>query len=363
MDHRRGAPREIEVSLHQLRARATIHGRNLPQPRCFLVRWGVALFTRLGEAELGAIAEAFALGALRGARAIAAGTINSNFAIETEAGPWFVRVNEGKAEADVAWEAQLVGGLAAGGVITPPPLHARDGRPYALLGATDKWVSVFPWRAGRHLGPGEVTVEIAEPFGAALASLHRTGLELPPAWRRASIYDHDHLVARYARFATSPDPELARAQVVLGEELAAAAAAAPVRVRATQGIIHGDLFRDNVLWDAGRLVAILDFEQASGGSLAYDLAVCLNDWCWDGAVRLDLAAALLAGYQRVRPLTPADREALVIEVRAAAARFTITRITDVYLARVDNPDKDFRAFLARCDAWRGPALGQLTSLL
>jgi homoserine kinase type II len=323
----------------------------------------VALFTRLGDAELQDIAGAFGLGALRGVQAIAAGTINTNFAVETERGPWFVRVNEGKSEADVAWEARLVAALAAGGVITPPPVLARDGRPYAPLRTTDKWVSVFPWRAGRHLGPDEITAQVAGDFGAALAALHRTGLELPAAWRRASIYDHDHLVARYARFATAHDPALARAQVVLREELAAAAAAAPVRAAATHGIIHGDLFRDNVLWDGGRLVAILDFEQASGGSLAYDLAVCVNDWCWNGAVRLDLAAALLAGYQRVRPLTAADREALVIEVRAAAARFTITRITDVYLARVENPDKDFRAFLARCDAWRGPALGQLTSLL
>jgi Ser/Thr protein kinase RdoA (MazF antagonist) len=91
--------------------------------------------------------------------------------------------------------------------------------------------------------------------------------------------------------------------------------------------------------------------------------VCINDWCWDGGVRIDLAAALLAGYQTVRPLPAADRDALVIELPAAATRFTITRITDVYLARVDNPDKDFRAFLARRDAWRGPALGELSALL
>jgi Ser/Thr protein kinase RdoA (MazF antagonist) len=132
---------------------------------------------------------------------------------------------------------------------------------------------------------------------------------------------------------------------------------------ATHGIIHGDLFRDNVLWQDGRLVAILDFEQASGGSLAYDLAVCINDWCWDGAPRLDLVRALLQGYETRRALADADRVALPIEVRAAAMRFTITRITDVYLARVHNPEKDFRAFLARSEAWRGPALGQLTSLL
>jgi len=78
---------------------------------------------------------------------------------------------------------------------------------------------------------------------------------------------------------------------VIGAELAAAGAASAVREQASHGVIHGDLFRDNVLWRGGQVVAILDFEQASGGSLAYDLAVCLHDWCWDGGVRLDAAAA------------------------------------------------------------------------
>lgn len=363
VDQRRGPAREIEVALDELRARTTIHGANVPQPGRFLVRCSVGLFTRLDAAELADIADAFQLGAVRGARALHAGTINSNFAVDTERGAWFVRVNESKSEGDVAWEVRLVGALAERGVPTPPPLAARDGRPYAPLPGTAKWVSVFPWRDGHHVAPAEVTPEIAGDLGAALAWLHRAGLDVPASWRRRSIYDHAHLVARFERFASSRDPELAEAIDVLRAELAGAAAATAVRERATHGIIHGDLFRDNVLWEDDRLVAILDFEQASGGSLAYDLAVCLHDWCWDGDIRIDLAAALLAGYRHVRLLTPADREALVIEVRAAAARFTITRITDVYLANVDNPDKDFRAFLARCRAWQGPKLGQLSSLL
>lgn len=324
----------------------------------------MGVFTQLGRAELSAVAAAFELGTLRAFETIAAGTINTNVAMHTDHGRWFVRVNEGKSEADVAWEARLVTALAEGGVVTPPPVTARDGRPYAALsGATGKWVSVFPWRSGKHLAAGEVTPALAAELGAALGQLHTVGLALPAAWRRGSIYDHDHLVTRYARFANSVDPALAHAIAVLGEELAIAGAARGIRQRATQGIIHGDLFRDNVLWDGGRVAALLDFEQASGGSLAYDLAVCINDWCWHEGPQLELVRALLAGYQRTRTLTPGDREALPIEVRAAAARFTLTRITDVYLARVQNPDKDFRAFLARCEAWRGPALGQLTSLL
>ena len=323
----------------------------------------MGLFTQLADDELAELAGAFQLGAVRGARPIAAGTINSNFAVDTDRGAWFVRVNEGKSETDVAWEARLVGALAAHGVATPPPLIARDGRPYAPLRGGARWVSAFAWRAGRHLGPGEVTPGAAAVFGGEFARLHLAGLALPADWRRRSIYDHAHLVARYQQFAASRDPELAHAIAAIGAGLAAAEAAAEVRARASHGMIHGDLFRDNVLWDGERLVAILDFEQASGGSLAYDLAVCLNDWCWDGGFRGDIAAALIAGYQGVRPLPPADREALLIEVPAAATRFTITRITDVYLARVDNPDKDFRAFLARCDAWQGQVLGELSALL
>ena len=321
----------------------------------------MAQFTALAESEIARLADAFQLGDVRACAPIAAGTINSNFRVTTDRGDYFVRINEGKSEADVAWEARVVRALADGGVVTPAPVLAGDGKPYAPLGR--KWVSVFPWRDGKHLAPDEVTAEHADKFGAALAELHRVGLAVPAAWRRGSIYEHEHLVARYDRFADTLDPALGRAIAVLADELVFADAAQRTRRRATQGIIHGDLFRDNVLWEAGEVVAILDFEQASGGSLAYDLGVCINDWCWADGPRIDLAVALVAGYQRVRPLTQADRDALPIEVRVAATRFTITRITDVYLARLANPEKDFRAFLARVDAWRGPALGQLTASL
>ena len=315
-------------------------------------------FTTLDDAAFADLAAAFALGAVTSARAIAAGTINSNFELHTERGHFFARVNEGKTEADVTWEARVLSALAARGVPTPPPLAAGDGRPYAPV--RGKWVSVFPWRDGRHLAADEVTSALAQTFGATLAQLHVAGLALPAVVRRASIYDHAHLVARYQRIAAHGDPMLSHAVAILGEELAAAEAAAPIRERATHGLIHGDLFRDNVLWTGDQISAVLDFEQASGGSLAYDLAVCINDWCYP---RIELARALLTGYQHVRSLPRADIEALPVELRASAARFTITRITDVYLASVANPDKDFRAFLARCESWRGPALGQVLATL
>lgn len=319
----------------------------------------MGVFTALGERELKGLASEFDLGTVQAWQAIAAGTINTNLALETDRGRFFIRLNEGKLEADVAWEAQLVTALAAAGVPAPPPLVARDGRPYAEC--LRKWASAFPWRAGHHLRADQITPGLAATAGAALARLHLAGLELPAAWHRGSIYDHGHLVTRFERCAQIGDPALTHAFAIIREELALAHASAAIRSAATHGIIHGDLFRDNVLWEGDRLSAILDFEQASAGSLAYDLAVTINDWCWTGTPEIELALALVEGYQRLRPLTSGDRAALPIELRASATRFTLTRITDVYLARVENPDKDFRAFLARAEAWRGPALGQLTS--
>src|SRR5688572_26086681 len=126
------------------------------------------MFTVLGDSELSDLAQAFGLGVVRTHRTIAAGTINSNFELVTDSGRYFLRVNEGKAEVDVAWESRLVAALADAGVITPPPLPARDGRPYAPLAdpslhsrpSVSKWVSVFPWRDGSHLAAEAITPAI-----------------------------------------------------------------------------------------------------------------------------------------------------------------------------------------------------------
>lgn len=316
----------------------------------------VALFTVLEQEHLAEICAAYRLGPLVEHKAIAAGTINSNYYLRTGTGAYFLRVNEGKSLDDVAWEAQLVEWLARHGFPTPAPVLAPSGAGY--LSWRDDLLTLFPWRDGQHLAAANVTEAHAARLGRALAQLHRLGQLAPPSWRRRSQYDHDQLEARYAAFAASEDRQLGPAIAWLGEAIRYVRRHLAVRTRATETLVHGDLFRDNTLWEGSELVAVLDFEQASGGTAAYDLAVCLNDWCWSEGPKPALAAALIGGYQEVRPLTPEDRAALPVEVCAAAMRFTITRITDVYLARVDNPDKDFRDFLARLEAWQSPLLGE-----
>ena len=120
-----------------------------------------------------------------------------------------------------------------------------------------------------------------------------------------------------------------------------------------RGLVHGDLFRDNVLWHEGRIAALLDFESAHKGPFAYDLAVTILSWSFRDTFDFDVARAIVAGYREVRELEESEREALYVESVFAALRFTITRITDEAI-RVG---KKWQRFVARREAIEqlGPA--------
>lgn len=312
----------------------------------------MSVYTTVTADELDAWLARYNAGKLAGFSPIASGIENSNYFVTTEFGQFVLTLYERLPAEELPFYLNLTAHLARCGVAVPAPEPDRTGALFSILNG--KPASLVKRVTGQPaMTP---TAEQRAAAGEALARMHVASMRYrarltnrrgPGWWRQA---------ARAVRpFLTPAQDELLAAeikfQVGYGKD------------KLPKGAIHGDLFRDNVLWDGGHVTAILDFEQASGGSFAYDLAVCVNDWCWTGAPRLELAAALIEGYGAIRPLTAGDRAALPIEIRAAAARFTITRITDVYLARVQNPDKDFRAFLARVEAWRGQALGQLTALL
>jgi homoserine kinase type II len=212
---------------------------------------------------------------------------------------------------------------------------------------------MFPWVDGGHRGLTEVGPRDAAQVGAALAGLHLAGAGLPTALHRAeSMYTFAEIKARFSDFRKLDDPALAEAQPLIAAEITWQHRRESKRAAATSGIIHGDLFRDNVIFAGAELVALIDFEQASTGSLAYDLAVCICAWCYTDHFLPELIGAMVEGYCGRRPLLDVDREALFIEARNAALRFAVTRITDIHLAGIDKPDKDFRRYLARLDELR-----------
>jgi homoserine kinase type II len=298
----------------------------------------MAQLTRLSDEEVRQIVAPYGL-ELESCEALPAlGTVNSNFRLRASGKSWFLRVNEGKSEPDVEAEGQLLGRLGARGVPTPQPLVA-GGRPFVAL--SGKLVTLFPWVAG-HEAHGLADAALA---GEALARIHAARIEdnLP-----RNHYSLDELERRLQTFAL--DARFAGIVPSLSQELAAARR----RHRGREGLIHQDLFPDNLLVSDGKLAAILDFEQATHGPLIYDLAVALNAWCWDGR-RIDEGAsqALLSAYG---PLP--DRALLRDECRLAAARFTITRITDVFLRDGVDEDlrrrKDWRDYARRLSFWAAP---------
>jgi homoserine kinase type II len=286
----------------------------------------MAILTVPTDQELTSFVSRYPLGALRTARGIEAGTVNSSYVLELERGRFFLRIYEEQDALGAAREARVLAHLAASGVPTPPPVCALDGT--ATGAVAGKPAAIFPWVEGHSLCQRSVTPGAAEALGAALAKIHLAG-HAPDAPLDAGRFGPLDLVARCDRIHASRDAE-ARA---LAEPLRCAVAAiAQTRRRdVPSGLIHGDLFRDNVLWDPQgecRIAALLDFESAHDGPFAYDLAVTILSWSFGSTLDTDVARAIVRGYQSVRELEPADRDVLHDEAIFAALRFTITRITD-----------------------------------
>lgn len=307
------------------------------------------------------------LGALYGldvvaARPILAGSVNTNVELTLRGGGRaFLRVYEEQTPAGAAGDARLLAHLAARGVITPTPLPLAADASAFIAEHAGKAAAVFPWVEGDMLCQSRVTTHAAAQVGEALARVHLAGASFSGA--PPSRFGPADLGVRVERLrAMDLTDELRRTVDRLASRLDHHARRAPSA--GGRGLVHGDLFRDNVLWEGGRIAALLDFESASEGSYAFDLMVTILAWCFGDRLDPALARALTDGYQRARPLAPAERASLHEEGTFAALRFSITRLTDFELRpRGSGVFKDHRRFLARLDALDALGPDHLAELL
>jgi homoserine kinase type II len=282
----------------------------------------MAVLTAVDEGDAEGLLAAHGLGPLRLLAGIAGGSVNSNFALEVPQGRFFLRLYEEQDRAGAERETAMLERLAAAGVPTPSPLRRLDGDFVSQV--RGKPAALFPWREGQMRCQAGVTADDARRLGAALAQMHLAGAgEEAPAGR----FRFGDLLRRLEGIAASGDPHFV--------PLVPALRASLERLHGVRdgglpgGLLHGDLFRDNVLWDAhGEVAALLDFESACQGSYAYDVMVTVLSWCFGDDFDPGLASALRAGYEGVRPLSEAERRSLCVEGSFAALRFAITRITD-----------------------------------
>jgi homoserine kinase type II len=313
----------------------------------------VAVLTAIDDDDACALAAAYGLGELRAWEGIAGGSVNSNFALDTtSAGRVFLRLYEEQDRAGAERETAMLERLARAGVPTPPPLRRLDGGLVSVV--RGKAAAVFPWREGGIRCQAGVTPEDARRVGDALARVHVAGAGEPAEEGRFRLED---LRVRLDRITASGDARFAPLVPGLRASLERVQAARDPRLPG--GLMHGDLFRDNVLWDAqGDISALLDFESACAGTYAYDLMVTVLSWCFGDDLDARLASAMREGYERVRPLGEAERKGLWAEGSFAALRFTVTRITDYAMrtgAAGPRVIKDWRRFQQRFE--RLEALG------
>ncbi|MGE3633597.1 MAG: homoserine kinase [Sandaracinaceae bacterium] len=298
----------------------------------------MAVYTELGRPDAERLTRAHGLGAIVRVEPIPAGSVNSNFVLHAERGSAFARIYEEQDVDGVAYEWALLDHLGASGV----PVPARiDGPEPGALRVSGKPTALFEVLGGDEICQSRVRAVHTRRVGELLARTHEAGRSF--LIRRRGRFEPADLRARLRSVTSLARPELEGACAHLDAELAAMERAPPPIHAPT--VIHGDLFRDNVRWDGDRPLAILDWESASDGDPVYDVAVAILAWCYGDGYEPALVAAMLEGYESVARL---EISRLPRMLRAAATRFTITRITDYHLREgATQAKKDWRRFYAR----------------
>lgn len=316
----------------------------------------MSVYTPVSADQLSLWLDRFALGRLKSIEGIAEGVQNSNFFVDTSSGRFVLTLFERVDPALLPFYIGLMAHLSARGIPCPAPLAAIDGRLLSELNGRP--AALFSRLAGRSLT--QPTPAECAQVGSALAALHLAGRDFPaPPHPRGS----DWVAATAARLLPrlpDEDAALLRAELDFQQQTAG-----PL----PRGIIHADLFRDNVLFvdgarDAGgrQIGGLLDFYFAGEGELLFDLAIVVNDWCGsvDDALDASRMTALLNAYHVQRPLTAAELAAWPRLLRAAALRFWLSRLDDFHcplpgeVVTVRDPDDYRRILLQRIALGNAP---------
>ncbi|HEY9101363.1 homoserine kinase [Chitinimonas sp.] len=279
----------------------------------------MSVFTTVTPAQLREWLKHYSLGELAELKGIAAGITNTNYAVTTSQGRYVLTLFETLQASELPFYVNLMAHLAHHGIACAAPIaNLRDEYIDSLNGKPTVLVSWLEGQPVERPSTGQ-----CRALGAMLAQMHRAGetyagrMENPrgPAWWNAAAQD------LYGYLSAAERSQL-QAEVALQSRHRFA--------HLPSGVIHADLFRDNVLMHGERIGGFIDFYYACNDILIYDLAITLNDWCSlpDGGMDDALATALCAGYQSVRPLSADEREAWPLMLRAAALRFWVSRLWD-----------------------------------
>lgn len=287
----------------------------------------MAVYTEVTDDEVFAFIAEYDIGEVLACKGIAEGVENTNYLLTTEQGPYILTLYEKRVKAeDLPFFLNLMEHLAARGVPCPLPVRGRDGN--ALRQLAGRPAAVVTFLAG--MWPRRPDLLHCSELGTMLATMHLAGAGFAMTRPNALSVDAWRPLLKRAVGADGTDADKIRPG--LGAELAAELdhLEANWPARLPVGVIHADLFPDNVFFRSGRVSGVIDFYFACTDAYAYDIAVCLNAWCFEPDMSFNVTKArrLLNGYRKVRALEPRELEFLPLLARGAAIRFLLTRLYD-----------------------------------
>jgi homoserine kinase type II len=283
----------------------------------------MAVYTEVSDDALRAFLTCYDLGEVTSFKGIAEGVENSNFLLRTARGQYILTLYEKRVKAeDLPFFIGLMEHLAAGGVTCPQPVHNRTGGVLGELAARPATIVTFL----DGISIRRPTVRHCGEVGAALARMHLAGKNFTLKRDNAlSVQSWPSLLKTAEARADEVAPRLREESAA---ELGFLQTCWPQNL--PNGVIHADLFNDNVFFLGDKLSGLIDFYFACNDALAYDLAICLSAWCFetDNQFNVSKGQSMISAYERVRRLHDAEVAALPILARGAALRFMLTRLVD-----------------------------------
>ena len=283
----------------------------------------MAVYTEVSDDALRAFLALYEIGEVISFKGIAEGVENSNFLMRTASGQYILTLYEKRVKAeDLPFFIGLMEHLAQRGVTCPQPVRNRAGSALGELAGRPATIVTFL----DGLWIRRPNVRHCGAVGEALARMHLAGADFP--LKRANALSVDGWRSLLRTAETRADEVAAHLAEESAAEMTFLEAHWPNDL--PRGVIHADLFNDNVFFLGEKLSGLIDFYFACNDALAYDLAICLSAWCFepDNEFNVSKGRAMIACYERVRRLDKAEIAALPLLARGAALRFMLTRLVD-----------------------------------
>ncbi len=310
----------------------------------------MAVYTEINDDELDDFLTGYDIGRVLSYKGIAEGVENSNYLLQTDKGTFILTLYEKRTKLeDLPFFLALMDHLAAAGFACPTPIHGRDG--VALRHVAGRPAAIVSFLNG--VWPRRIQPHHTAALGQAMAHMHQAGNSFSQT--RANSLALAQWRPLYGEVAGRADEIAPGLSAEISAELDALKTDWPEGL--PTGIIHADLFPDNVFFLGGEFSGIIDFYFACTDSYAYELAICLNAWCFEADFSFNITKArqMLAGYEKVRKLEDSELAALTCLARGAAMRFLLTRLYDWFNhpAGALGARKDPREYLAKLRFHRG----------